>query len=273
MYVQIVRKTHFLNEEMEIGMKTIIESKKLNKFYSLNKSNKQHVLKNIDIKIMQGEFVSVMGASGCGKSTLLYSMSSMEKMSSGHLLFDGYDYSVMCENELSCMRLEKMGFIFQHSGLLKNLNIMDNIIFPSYVRQQEQPSIINERAFDLMNKVGIYELAEKYMNQVSGGQLQRAAICRALMNRPAIIFADEPTGALDFKSSADVMKILAKENEEGTTIMLVTHDAHVAAKTEKVFFMRDGTIAGEFYQEKWNGNYQDLAKREENLHNWLVSVH
>lgn len=263
---------YFLNEGQEIGMNTILESINLNKFYSLNKSDKQHVLKNIDIQIMQGEFVSVMGASGCGKSTLLYNMSSMEKMSSGHLLFDGYDYSVMSDNALSCMRLEKMGFIFQHNGLLKNLNIMDNIIFPSYVRKQESRSNINKRAFDLMNKVGICELAEKDINQVSGGQLQRAAICRALMNRPAILFADEPTGALDSKSSADVMKILAKENEEGTTIMLVTHDAHVAAKTEKVLFMRDGTIAGEYYQGKWGGNSRDLVKREKNLHNWLVSI-
>lgn len=253
-------------------MKIILETQKLNKIHGLNQDMHQHALKDIDLQIMQGEFISIMGPSGCGKSTLLHAISSMDKMTSGRVLFEVHDFSTMSEENLSALRLEKMGFIFQHNGLLKNLNILDNIVFPAYVRKQEARNIINERAFHLMQKTGIDALADKNITQVSGGQLQRAAICRALINQPNIVFGDEPTGALDSKSSAEAMNILREINNEGTTIILVTHDASVAAKSERILLMRDGAIAEERYLGKWKGSHDDLIKRESVLYHWLQSM-
>lgn len=253
-------------------MNNIIEAKKISKEYVISKENIHQVLKGIDLTIQHGEFVSVMGASGSGKTTLLYNLSGMDKLTSGNITFCGKMISNMSEGELSKIRLKKMGFIFQQSNLLKNLNIFDNIVLSAYLRKEESRQIINERAKILMEKTNISEIKDKDITQVSGGQLQRAAICRALINTPEILFGDEPTGALNSKVTNEVMDILLDINNSGTTIMLVTHDAKVAAKTERVVFMSDGVIIGEIILGKFNECNDNLKERENKLTNWLLEL-
>lgn len=223
-------------------MQNILEVRSLNKVYTTGKNVVQPILNNIDLDIREGEIVSIMGPSGSGKSTLLYNISGMDKLTSGSVKFCGEEIAAMSEDKLSKLRLQSMGFVFQQSNLLKNLNIFDNIILSAYLKKDVERQKINDRAKELMSQMGIVDLAENDISQASGGQLQRVAICRALINNPSILFGDEPTGALNSKATSEVMDILAEVNQQGTTVLLVTHDAKVAAKTERVLFMADGVI-------------------------------
>lgn len=253
-------------------MTYMVESKELSKTYVIGKKNEQHVLKNVSLQIQKGEFVSVMGPSGSGKSTLLYNISGMDRPTSGTVTLNGQEMSSLSETELSHLRLSKMGFIFQQIHLLKNLNIMDNIVLSAYVANQQSRKTVNKMALELMKKTGIAELADQDITQVSGGQLQRVAICRALINNPDIVFGDEPTGALNSKSAGEIMEILASINQSGTTILLVTHDIKVAAKTERVLFMLDGNLVGEYRLGKYVKEKHDIRAREENLTGWLTKM-
>ncbi|MBH5318371.1 ABC transporter ATP-binding protein [Paenibacillus sp. GSMTC-2017] len=253
-------------------MGIILEAKELGKTYSTNLNQEQLILKGINVQINKGEFVSIMGPSGSGKSTLLYNISGMDKLSTGSVVFDGQEISSLSEEELSNLRLTKMGFIFQNIHLLKNLSIMDNIILTAYVAKNRSRADINKRAVEVMEKSGIAELASNDISQASGGQLQRVAICRALMNSPEILFGDEPTGALNSKSASEIMDIIADINESGTTILVVTHDVKVAAKSERILFMLDGSIAGELHLGKYKKDNGDNKIREEQLSNWLSEM-
>lgn len=242
-------------------MKKIIIGENIVKSFGMMEE-RNRVLNGVSIHIDESEFVAVMGPSGSGKSTLLFALSGMDSVDSGKTQFDGKELSELKEDELSDLRRTKMGFIFQQPTMLKNLNILDNIILPSIRDNRKNAPKIIEKAKILMKKVGISELENRNITQVSGGQLQRAGICRALMNSPKIIFGDEPTGALNSKSAQDIMDILLKINEEGTAIMLVTHDAKVAARAERILFMRDGNIVNELLLSKFNGiNMDERAKR------------
>jgi len=278
-------------------MSVLLETKQLNKTYVLGKQNELNVLKDVDLKIMRGEFVSVMGPSGSGKSTLLYNICGMDKMSEGSVLFNEKELSRLSEKELSALRLNEMGFIFQQIHLLKNLSILDNIILSGYLAHNRRrgtakkkvanKKVVEKRAVKLMEKTGIAELAGNDISQASGGQLQRVGICRALINQPDIIFGDEPTGALNSKSSDEIMELLAGVNRGGTTVMLVTHDVKVAAKTERVLFMMDGRIVAEKHMGKYPGNSdngdnesrrhgsqngESIKAREERLSSWLLEL-
>lgn len=252
-------------------MKNILEAKKLNKIFKVNK-NQNHVLKEVSLQIDQGEFVAVMGPSGSGKSTLLYNISGMDRMTGGSVLFNQQKLEAFSEDELSRLRLRKMGFIFQQIHLLKNLTIIDNIIASAYLAKERSRKEINRKAIELMEKTGIAELAQNDITQASGGQLQRAAICRALINDPDIIYGDEPTGALNSKSANEIMDILADINQSGTTILLATHDVKVASKTERVLFMLDGEVAGEYRLGKYVKENSDDKGREEELSQWLLKM-
>lgn len=244
-------------------MNTILEVKHLNKEYQLGKNNKQTVLNDINLTIAEGEFISVMGPSGSGKSTLLYSISGMDRATSGSVKFCGIDFSSMSEDQLAKIRLQKMGFIFQQSNLLKNLNILDNILLSAYLSRREKKQDIQHRCKKLMEQTGISNLANHDITQASGGQLQRASICRALINQPKILFGDEPTGALNSKAAGEVMDILTEINQKGTTILLVTHDAKVAARTERTLFMCDGKVVSEMQLGK--ANIENVDSRTEKI--------
>lgn len=225
-------------------MQDMIIGKDIRKQFG-NEKEKQTVLDGVSLEIKRGEFVSIMGPSGSGKSTLLYSLSGMEPIDEGEVLFDGKQISQLSEKESSKLRREKMGFIFQQPGLLANLNIFDNITLTAIHSQKKLYSKIKEQAVKLMHQTGIDGLEERRITEVSGGQLQRAGICRALMNEPDVLFADEPTGALNSKTSEEIMEILKQIHTGGTTIVLVTHDAKVAASSDRVIFLLDGKISTE----------------------------
>ena len=252
-------------------MKTVLEAKGLCKTYIVNK-NQNNVLKNVDLRINEGEMIAVMGPSGSGKSTLLYCISGMDKMTSGEVTFDGRDMSDMKEKELSKLRLDEMGFIFQQMYMMKNLSVLDNIILPAVRSNKinESRKQTEERGRTLMRKLGIDDIGANDINEVSGGQLQRACICRSMINQPKMIFADEPTGALNRASSDEVMSELIKLNNEGTTVMCVTHDPKVAAKCSRVIYLVDGGIVGEKEMGHYDGTEQQLRDRKRELNNWLM---
>jgi putative ABC transport system ATP-binding protein len=250
----------------------ILETKGLNKVYLTGQGTEQTVLKDIQLQVSQGEFVAVMGPSGSGKSTLLYTISGMDRMTSGSVVFRGQELAGLSENMLAGLRLHHMGFIFQQMHLLKNLNIRDNIILSAYRAKTSSRRTINKRAAELMKRTGISALAERDITQVSGGQLQRAAICRAIINQPDILFGDEPTGALNSKAADAIMEIIADIHASGTTVLLATHDAKVAAQAERVLYMLDGSIAAEQHLGKYNRSTGDLKEREEKLSAWLFKM-
>ena len=249
-------------------MVTVIETKDLCKTYVVDK-RQINVLKNVNLKVDEGEMVAIMGPSGSGKSTLLYSISGMDQPTSGRVLFDGEDISKMKSADLAETRLDKMGFIFQQMYMMKNLTILDNILLPAIESKKggsREDKI--KKGEDLMRKLGIIEVADNDINEVSGGQLQRACICRSMINSPMILFADEPTGALNRTSSNEVMDELVKLNEEGTTIMMVTHDAKVASRCSRVLYIVDGNIKGEYRND---AGIPD-KDRERRLNNWLLDL-
>ena len=223
------------------------------------------VLNNVSLEINKGDFTAVMGPSGSGKSTLLYSISSMDNPDEGEVIFEGIDVSKLSESELSKFRLNKMGFVFQNSQMLKNLSIFDNIILPGMVAKRESIEVVRARATELMSKMGIEDIKDRDIREVSGGQLQRAAICRAMINSPEILFMDEPTGALNSEAASQVMEILKKLNQEGISIMLVTHDAKMASMAKKVIYIKDGKLAGEI---KLSNEKEALAE----LDLWLKTI-
>ena len=250
-------------------MSNILEVKDLCKTYIINK-RQNNVLKNVSFSISEGEMVAIMGPSASGKSTLLYSVSGMDKATSGTVLFKDKDITKMKKNELSDVRLDEMGFIFQQMFMMKNLTILDNILLPGLQSKKLKRSRKEVTQFgeDLMRRLGIIEAADNDINEVSGGQLQRACICRSLINKPSVVFADEPTGALNRSSSVEVMDELTKINKEGTTIMMVTHDSKVAARCSRVLYIVDGNIKGEFINDPTKSD----KDRERILNNWLMDL-
>lgn len=252
-------------------MTALVEVKDLCKTYVVNK-RQNNVLKNVNFYVEKGEMVAIMGPSGSGKSTLLYAVSGMDDSTGGSILFDGKEITKLKQKELAALRLDEMGFIFQQMYMMKNLTILDNIVLPAMESKKtgdsKKDKIIHGE--ELMRKLGIIEVADNDINEVSGGQLQRACICRSMINKPKILFADEPTGALNRASSNEVMDELVKLNKEGTTIMMVTHDAKVATKCSRVLYIVDGNIKGEYKSPK-DPALQEKDK-ERLLNNWLMDL-
>ena len=228
------------------------------------------ILKDIDFHIGKGEFTVIMGQSGCGKSTLLYCVSGMDQPTAGEVYFEGQKLSAFSEKEMERLRLERMGFIFQKANFLKNLSIEDNIVFPAFQAGEISRGEIVKEAETLMEQMGIRQIADHDIRKVSGGQLQRAAICRAMINHPAILLGDEPTGALNSSATKEVMDILNEINSRGTTVLLVTHDAKVAARADRVIYLEDGRVK----ENLELGRYvkEDMAKREDSLKIWLEKM-
>jgi len=252
-------------------MATVLEVKDLCKTYVINK-RQNNVLKNVNFSVEEGEMLAVMGPSGSGKSTLLYAVSGMDAATGGTVLFDGRDITKLKSKELAALRLDEMGFIFQQMYMMKNLTILDNIVLPAMESKKtsETKKEKIKRGEELMRKLDIIEVADNDINEVSGGQLQRACICRSMINRPKVLFADEPTGALNRNASNEVMEELVKLNEEGTTVMMVTHDAKVAARCSRVLYIVDGNIRGEYRSPA--GAEMPEKDRERRLNNWLLEL-
>ena len=204
-------------------------------------TNSLHVLKGIDIEIEQGEFVSIMGSSGSGKSTLLNILGILDNYDKGSYYLNGKLVKNMSEKQAARLRNELVGFVFQSFNLISFKNAMENVALPLYYQGVNRRKR-NKLALEYLDKLGLIEWAEHMPNELSGGQKQRVAIARSLISQPKIIFADEPTGALDTSTSYEVMEILKDINEEGITIILVTHEHDIASMTHKIIRLKDGVI-------------------------------
>lgn len=201
------------------------------------------VLDGLDLTIEEGSLVAIMGPSGSGKSTLLHCLSGMDRADGGTVLLGGTNLSEQNEKQLAALRLSRFGFVFQQPHLMTTLCLLDNIVLPGYLAALREREEVKARALELMERMGIADLAGHDVTQVSGGQLQRAGICRALINDPAVLFADEPTGALNSASAAQILDLLGEIHAQGTTMVIVTHDAQVAARADRVLILVDGAIA------------------------------
>lgn len=250
-------------------MGTLIRTKDLCKTYIVNKQS-NNVLQNVNLTVDEGEFVSVMGPSGSGKSTLLYTVSGMDNVTAGSVFFDGNEISKMKEKDLISLRLIKMGFVFQQMYMMRKLSILDNIVLPGFQAKIRPREEVRQYAEELMRKLGIIDEADREITEVSGGQLQRACLCRALINHPKIIFADEPTGALNSKASGEVMDRLLEANSMGTTILMVTHSEKVASISDRIIYLVDGNIQGELILGKKTED--DLSARERRVRDWLEEM-
>ncbi|MFC0213491.1 ABC transporter ATP-binding protein [Paenibacillus chartarius] len=244
-------------------MAAILEAVKIHKSYG-NKYNKQEVLKGLDLSIEEGEFVSIMGSSGSGKTTLLNVLSSIDKVSGGSIRIEGQDITGMKEKQLADFRKRHLGFIFQDYNLLETLTVKENIMLPLSVAKVSRAEA--ERKFrEVAEQLGIYELKDKYPNEISGGQKQRTSAARAFVHEPGLIFADEPTGALDSKSASDLLNKLSLMNQRrGATIVMVTHDPVAASYSGRVIFIKDGHIYTQLYrgQETRQSFFQDIMKTQ-----------
>lgn len=234
---------------------------------------KKNILFDVNFSMEKGEMAAVMGPSGSGKSTLLYQLSGMDSPDEGMVLFDGDNICTYSEDMRADMRLNKMGFVFQQMNMLPNSNIMDNIILPALQSQKtkrgdkKSEAVLKDEATTLMKKVGIAGLENRRITEVSGGQLQRACICRAMMNHPNLLFADEPTGALNKAASEEIMEEFVRLNREGTSVLIVTHDSKVASCCDRVLYMADGKISGECVLGKYEVSQK--RDRESKVSNWL----
>lgn len=200
------------------------------------------ILDQISFEVKEGEFVAIMGSSGSGKSTLLYAVSGMDQIETGKVTLDGHSLDTLTQDQLAEIRLSKMGFVFQKPYLFNNLTVLDNVIYPALNLKQMNRQKIEERGLALLQDLQVAELANRDPKALSGGQYQRIAIARALMNEPSILFADEPTGALNSKMSQEVMAIFKEINQAGTTVIMVTHDMNAAAHAKRILFLKDGQI-------------------------------
>lgn len=232
--------------------------------------NKDKILKGISFDIQEGEMTAIMGPSGSGKSTLLYNISGMDKPSSGKVWLGNIETAGLNEDAKADLRLHRMGFVFQMMNMLPNLNIIDNIAFPAVHSDRKNRKEYYKRAEMLMNRLNISKLAGRNIKDVSGGELQRACICRSMIMKPEIIFADEPTGALNQTAAADVMDAFLEVNREETTIMMVTHDSKVASMCDRILYLLDGEIKGQLVLGK---HLESCGKeRELKTSNWLSSM-
>ena len=208
----------------------------------LNKSYGTPVLAGLDLDIADGEFVAIMGPSGSGKSTLMHCLSGMDRPDSGTVTVRGREITGLGEKELASLRLTEFGFVFQQAHLMATLNLLDNIVLPGFLAELRPRDEVVGRGRALMEEMGIGECASSGVTEVSGGQLQRAGICRALINDPAVLFADEPTGALNHSAATSILDLFGRVHASGATMVVVTHDARVAARADRVLVLVDGGI-------------------------------
>lgn len=227
---------------------TLLQVNNLKKVYTTRFSNQQvQALSNVTFGVEEGEYVAIMGESGSGKTTLLNILASLDKPTSGEILLDGKDITKIKDKDISSFRRKNLGFVFQDFNLLDTFSIKDNIFLP-LVLSNESYDEMKEKIDALAPKLGIQDLLEKYPYEVSGGQKQRVAVARALITEPQIVLADEPTGALDSKSTDQLLDIFDDVNALGQTILMVTHSTKAASHAKRVLFIRDGEVFHELYK-------------------------
>jgi putative ABC transport system ATP-binding protein len=246
-------------------MATILEAKMLCKTFSTG-SLQQHVLKNLNIQIEEGDFTVIMGSSGSGKSTLLYALSGMDRPTLGEVIFRGNEISHYSNDKLAVFRRSHCGFVFQQMYLNETMSVLDNILVSGLLVSKDRKAVVR-RGKELLHQVGLDERCyQKFPSQLSGGEAQRAAIVRALINEPEIVFADEPTGALNSENATNVLDIMTRMNEQGQSIVMVTHDVRTARRANRILYLKDGMILDECSLGTY---HKDDSERKTVLHKFL----
>lgn len=250
-------------------MLNLIETTNLCKSYA-SEGHQIHVLRNINLEIHEGEFTVIMGASGSGKSTLLYMLSGMDYVTSGNVAVCGKEISGRKDKEVAHFRQETAGFIFQQMNLLSQMSCFENICVAGYLKKGRGRKEVHREARELLKTVGIPDLGKRLPSQLSGGQQQRCAIGRALINHPKILFADEPTGALNSSAGREILELLFSMSRNGQNILMVTHDLKAALRADRILYLKDGKVEGDLtmppYQES------EASVREKQLIGWLSGM-
>ena len=249
--------------------KTILSAKGLCKSFAHN-GGQLHILSHVDLELYKGDFTVIMGASGSGKSTLLYALSGMDRATAGQVIYDGRDIVTMKEKELAKLRHTDFGFIFQQMHLVSNLNLLENIVVPGYLNKNKSAAEVKARAEELLDQMGISKVETHLPSQVSGGEQQRCAIARAVINTPTLLFADEPTGALNRKNTTEVLNLLTELNHSGQSILMVTHDMRAALRATRLLYLVDGKIMGDLELAPYLP--EEEKSRETQVNAWLSSM-
>lgn len=247
----------------------LLSTKKLCKTFS-STGIQQHVLKNLDIELYKGDYTVIMGSSGSGKSTLLYALSGLDKPTLGEIYFEEKNIAALTNDQLAVFRRDHCGFVFQQVYLLDNMSVLDNALASGMLINRNKREII-AKAKQLLQQVGLSEASwGKFPSQLSGGEAQRAGIVRALINSPKIVFADEPTGALNSASSHDVLDVMTEVNRRGQSIVMVTHDIKTALRGNRILYLRDGVVCGELKLSPFQEEHQQ--DRHETLQTFLQEM-
>ena len=251
-------------------MKTVImKATQLCKSFA-NNGGQNHVLDMVNLEIYDGDFTVIMGSSGAGKSTLLYALSGMDKPTGGEVFYRDRAISHLKEKEMASLRAKEFGFVFQQAHLVSNLTLFENVAVTGYLNKNQSEKRVKERAMELLARMNVEGAAKRLPSQVSGGEAQRAAIARAMMNEPGMIFADEPTGALNKRNTQEVLNLLTQLNENGQNILMVTHDIKAAIRATRLLYLEDGKVIGEMSMAKYSS--EDARNRERQVDAWLTSM-
>lgn len=248
---------------------TILQGEKITKIFHQGKAEAK-VLDGIDIKIYEKDFTVIMGPSGAGKSTLLYSLSGMDPLTAGHVFYKDKEISGLSENQMAKLRAEEFGFVFQQTHLVSNLTLLENVLVAGYVGRKDSAEKVKERAKNLLQQMDVEEAKDRLPAQVSGGEAQRAAIARAMIGRPGLLFADEPTGALNQANTREVLGLLTDLNREGQSILMVTHDLRAASRGNRILYLEDGKVCDELSLEPYNE--MEEKQREREVSQWLSGL-
>lgn len=252
------------------AMKTVVmKANDLCKSFS-NNGVQNHVLDMVNLEIYDGDFTVIMGSSGAGKSTLLYTLSGMDKPTGGEVYYKEQSISHLREKEMASLRANEFGFVFQQAHLVSNLTLFENVVVPGYLDKNRNEKEIKSRAVHLISQMHVEEAMNRLPSQVSGGEAQRAAIARAMINNPGILFADEPTGALNKRNTKEVLNLLTQLNENGQNILMVTHDIKAAIRATRLLYLEDGRIIGEMPMPQYR--MEDAKNREKQVDAWLSSM-
>ncbi len=247
----------------------VLEAKGVCKSFAHN-GGQNHVLSQVDLKIYEGDFTVIMGASGSGKSTLLYALSGMDRATAGAVLYQEKNLVTMKEKELAKLRHTDFGFVFQQMHLVSNLSLFENIAVSGYLNKEKTSAQVKERTEAPLVRMGIGEVKTHLPSQVSGGEQQRCAIARAVVNEPRVLFADEPTGALNRKNTTEVLGLLTDLNRDGQSIVMVTHDMCAALRATRLLYLEDGKIIGELSLPPYDS--AEEKSRETQVNAWLSSM-
>lgn len=251
----------------------LIQTDKLSKSYAAD-GVQTHVLSSIDLTLYEGDFTAIMGPSGSGKSTLLYCLSGMDTLTAGDVRYRDFSITGLRERDMAELRAQHFGFVFQQAHLVSNLTLFENIVVPGYLKTGRSTADTRTAANALIERMGLVSDAHHLPSQASGGQQQRCAVARSVVNNPDIVFADEPTGALNRANTLEVLSLLCELNANGQSICMVTHDVQCAVRANRILYLEDGAICGELELPHWrlDGDATFLKSRETQVNAWLSSL-